>query len=164
MKNKLLKHMSIMLILALLLAGCAQKAPEESKTNPMQYISKEDLKSAIESESDEIIILDVRKVEDYDKGHIVGAFAADVDAANKGGDDAKGIEHLKAALKDATGNELGASSKKYALICYSGKSYAQKATDLLLEMGVSADQIYTLEGGMKDWTEAGDEYNNLITN
>ncbi len=160
MKNKALKLIPILLILSLLLVACGQA--QDTAANPMQYMGVEDLKASIESGSDDYIILDVRKVEDYKTSHIVGAFTADQDAANKGGDDATGIANLKTTLKEATGSEVGNAEDKYALVCYSGKSYAQKATDLMIEMGISKDQIYTVEGGMKAWEEAGDDYKGLL--
>ena len=132
----------------------------EEQANEMQYIEKEDLKEAVDS--NEYVILDARKVEDYEKAHIEGAYMADVDAANKGGDDEAGKESLKTALKEATGSETGNADDKYALVCYSGKSYAQKATDLMIEMGISKDQIYTLDGGMEEWEKGGDEYKELL--
>lgn len=187
--TKSLKLMSTVFVVSALLVGCGDKAEQsgadtgtgtetqtqtesgteketskenESKENEMKYIEKEELKEAIDSDSKEYIILDVRKAEDYNKAHVKGAYTADQDAANKGGDDAKGIENLKVALKEATGEETGNTDSKYALVCYSGKSYAQKATDLMLEMGISADQIYTLQGGMKAWESGGDEYKELL--
>ncbi len=179
MKNKSLKLMSIFLLLAVVLVGCGQAATETPATetpaaeapaapaesqapNEMQYVSPEDLKADIEAGSNDYIVLDVRKVADYETSHIKGAVTADVDAANKGGDDEAGIVSLKKGLTEATGSETGSADAKYALVCYSGKSYAQKATDLLIEMGVSADNIYTLEGGMKAWEGAGDDYNALL--
>ena len=71
-------------------------------------------------------------------------------------------EVLKTALKEATGSETGKDGIKYALVCYSGKSYAQKATDLMIEMGIPKENIYTLDGGMKDWEAGGDEYKALL--
>lgn len=135
---------------------------EKVKDQPMQYITDKDLKDSIDASSDEYVILDVRKLEDYEKGHIEGAYTADQDAANKGGDDEKGKENLRIALKEATGNETGSADKKYVLVCYSGKSYAQKGTDLMVEMGIPAENIYTLEGGMKAWEANGEEYKNLV--
>lgn len=161
MKNKSLKLMSVLLVLSLLLVGCGQAA-EETTTNPMQYVSVETLKEDIDTAASEYIILDVRKVEDFNISHIVGSVSGDVDAANKGGDDETGTANLKAALKEATGSETGNPGEKYALVCYSGKSYAQKATDLMVEMGISADQIYTVEGGMTAWEEGGDDYKGLL--
>jgi rhodanese-related sulfurtransferase len=164
MRNKSLKLVAVLLVLSLLLVACGKKVEPAATTNQMQYIVAEDLKESIEAESGDYVILDVRKIEDFNKGHIVGSFDADQDAANKGGDDAKGIENLKVALKSATGDEKGAEGTKYALVCYSGKSYAQKATDLMIQMGVPADSIFTLEGGMTAWEEAGDDYKNLLGN
>lgn len=140
----------------------AVAAPEATAPYPMKYMKPADLKAAIDAGSKEIIVLDVRKVEDYNKAHIVGAFMGDVDAANKGGDDAAGTASLKKALLAATGSETGKTGVKYALVCYSGKSYAQKATDLMIQMGVSANQIVTLEGGMKAWEAGGDDYKALL--
>ena len=173
-KRKSIKLISTALLLSVLLVGCGEKTEqtdagtgagtdsEVQKENEMKYIKMESLKDSIDSDSKEYVILDVRKIEDYDKAHIIDAYTADQDAANKGGDDAKGIENLKVALNEATGNEVGNPDSKYALVCYSGKSYAQKATDLMLEMGISADQIYTLEGGMKAWESGGDDYKGLL--
>ncbi|OLS02762.1 rhodanese-like domain-containing protein [Tissierella creatinophila] len=164
MKNKALKLMSILFVLTLVLVGCGKETdkPAGGETNTMKYISREDLKENIESKSDEYVILDARKVKDYDTSHIDGAYTADQDAANKGGDDEKGKENLKVALKEATGSETGNPDDKYALVCYSGKSYAQKATDLMIDLGISADQIYTLEGGMEAWEKGGEEYKALL--
>lgn len=161
MKKKLFKLLPALLILSLLLVACGQEADEGEVANEMKYVGIEDLKESIESEADDYVILDVRKAEDFDKSHIVGSFGADLDAA-KNGDNESGIKNLKEALKLATGEELGNPDDKYALICYSGKSYAQKGTDLMIEMGISADQIYTLEGGIGAWEKAGEEYKELL--
>ncbi|MFW5649269.1 MAG: rhodanese-like domain-containing protein [Candidatus Alkaliphilus sp. MAG34] len=161
MKNKSLKLILVLLVLSLLLAACGKKEEGTAGTDssPMQYIGAEDLKASIESDS--YIILDVRKAEDYNTSHIKGSYGADQDAA-KDGDDASGTANLKAALKGATGNETGNSDDKYVLVCYSGKVYAQTATDLMVKMGISKDNIYTLEGGIKAWNEAGDDYKALL--
>ena len=145
-------------MLSLLLAACGKKV-EETTTNPMQYIGIEVLKESIDS--GDYVLLDVRKAEDYNSSHIVGSYSADQDAA-KDGDDKEGTANLKAALNEATGSETGKTDDKYALICYSGKVYAQTATDLMIKMGISADKIYTLEGGMKAWDEGGNDYKELL--
>lgn len=160
MKNKSFKVLSVLLILMMVLVGCGQDTASE---NEMEYITKEDLKEDIDSGNGEYILLDVRQAEDYEEEHIEGAYLADQHEANKNGKDEIGVEHLEAALEEATGSKTGNEGDKYALMCYSGKSYAQKATDLLIDMDVSEDQIYTVEGGMKDWESGGDEYNQLLT-
>src|SRR5690554_1189944 len=122
-KNSLL--VSILFVMSLVLAACGNN---EEAANPMSYIGIEEVKQDIESGAGEYILLDNRKAEDYEDAHIKGAIMADVDAANKGGDDDAGIASLEAALLEATGNAAGDENAKYALLCYSGKSYAQKAT------------------------------------
>lgn len=162
MSNKFKKLIPILLLLSLVFVGCGQTATEtDADANPMQYVSVEDLKADVESGSSEFIMLDVRKAEDFDAAHLVGAYAADLDAA-KNGDAEDGTAKLEAALEEATGSPTGNDGEKYALICYSGKSYAQTATDLMVEMGISADQIYTVEGGMTAWEEGGDDYKALM--
>ncbi|SHJ58231.1 Rhodanese-related sulfurtransferase [Hathewaya proteolytica DSM 3090] len=161
-KNRLFKVIPMLVILSLsiVLVACGKKE-EVASNNPMEYVSIEQLKKSID-ETKEYVILDVRKIEDYKKSHIKGAFEADVDAANKGGDDKAGIASLEDGLLEATGSKTGKADAKYALICYSGKTYAQKATDLLIGMGVSKDKIFTLKGGMKAWEAGGSEYTDLL--
>ncbi len=127
----------------------------------MQYLKIEDLKADIDAAANGYVVVDVRKLEDYNKGHIKGSYTADLDAA-KNGDDQSGITNLKAALNEAVGSETGTPDSKYVLVCYSGKTYAQKGTDLLLEMGVAGSNIYTLEGGMKAWEGAGADFKSLV--
>lgn len=161
-KNKSLKLMPILLVLMLLLVACGGQEAEETAANPMQYITVEDLKESIDSGADDYIILDVRQAEDYDTSHISGSYLSDQHAANKDGDMETGTANMKAALQESTGSETGNDGDKYALVCYSGKSYAQAATDVMVDMGISADQIYTVEGGVEAWEEAGDEYKDLM--
>lgn len=147
------------------IVGCSNdnsktEKTEETTINEMQYIEKEDLKDAVGT--DKYVVLDARKTKDYEKSHIEGSYLADQDAANKGGDDEAGKANLKKALKEATGDESGKEGDKYALVCYSGQSYAQKATDLMIEMGIPKENIYTLDGGMKAWESGGEEYKELL--
>lgn len=175
MKRKLLLVVFSLLVGTFALTGCNQKegagngtsavANPEAKPaveNKMQYVSPEDLKNAIAAESDEYIILDARKVADYDENHIKGAYSVDQDSAVQDSKDEEGTANLKAGLNAATGSETGSSDKKYAIICYSGKRYAQKSTDLLIAMGVPSENIYTLEGGITAWNEGGDDYTALL--
>lgn len=99
------------------------------------------------------VILDARKVADYEKGHIAGAVSADVDGIFSGNKDAAAT-NVKAAV-DKYGKD-----KKYIVICYTGNKYAKAATGLLKNNGVENANIETLggddsmrsaAGGMKAW-------------
>lgn len=162
--KRLLSIISLIILASMLLVGCAgtaTKTEEATAENQMQYVKAEDVKKDIEGDG-QYLLLDVRKLEDYDKGHIKGSFASDMDKANKEGDKEDGVAKMKATLKEATGSETGKDDTKVVLVCYSGKSYAQAATDALVTIGFNKDNIYTLEGGMKDWEAAGDEYKALV--
>lgn len=99
------------------------------------------------------VILDARKVADYEKGHIAGAVSADVDGIFSGNKDAAAA-NVKAAV-DKYGKD-----KKYIVICYTGNKYAKAATGLLKNNGVENANIETLggddsmrsaAGGMQAW-------------
>lgn len=99
------------------------------------------------------VILDARKVADYEKGHIAGAVSADVDGIFSGNKDAA------AANVEAAVDKYG-KDKKYIVICYTGNKYAKAATGLLKNNGVENANIETLggddsmrsaAGGMKAW-------------
>jgi rhodanese-related sulfurtransferase len=128
----------------------------------MQYLSAADLKTDMESDAPAYLILDVRKAGDYAAGHIKNAVMADMDKA-KDGDNASGFANMKAALLAATGSETGQEDTQFVVICYAGRAYAQKGTDILVGMGVNPANIYTLEGGMNAWNKAGADYTALIT-
>ena len=140
-------------------------APEpekvKAKDTPMQYIKKEDLKLDLEAGGEGYVVIDCRKEADFAAEHIKGAYSADLDAA-KNGDYESGIKNLETAIDTAVGTEPANPDNKYVLVCYSGKSYAQQGTDLLIDLGVDGSNIYTLEGGMKAWTEAGDDFAGLL--
>lgn len=160
--KKTLSLVLILVILSTLMVGCTAKEEVIEKTNTMQYVELENLKESVDSGSNEYVIIDARKTADYEESHVVGAISADQHAANKEGDDATGTANLKTALNEATGNEMGTEDSQYVIICYSGNSYAQKATDLMIEMGIVGDNIYTLKGGMKAINEASDEYKSFL--
>ncbi len=125
----------------------SDSAAVEVKDVEMKYISADDVNANIAS--DDYLIVDVRKAADYEAGHIPGAVNADMDAA-KGGDNDSGIANMKAALGDPAEVD-----KKIVLVCYSGKSYAKAGTNILAALGANMDNVFTLEGGMKAWDEAG---------
>ena len=110
-------------------------------------ISAADLKADIDS-TQSYKLIDARKAADYATSHIVGAVSADMDCVVNGTDEATALANAKAAI---TGDS---ADQKYAIICYSGNRYAQKATEMLIKNGVDRANIVTLSGGMKGWTEA----------
>ena len=111
-------------------------------------ISAADLKADIDS-TQSYKLIDARKAADYATSHIVGAVSADMDCVVNGTDEATALANAKAAI---TGDS---ADQKYAIICYSGNRYAQKATEMLIKNGVDRANIVTLSGGMKKgWTEA----------
>lgn len=109
----------------------------------MEYITVEDFQKDLEN--DKYLILDLRKAEDYKKGHIPGAISADLDVVVSGNDIEKGNEVVKKATE---GND-----KEIVLVCYSGKKYAQAGTNALKALEADMSKVRTLEGGMKAWTE-----------
>lgn len=115
----------------------------------MQYITADELEAALGT--DEYLIVDTRAVADYEAGHIEGSISADMEAAAVDGDYDTGIDNMVAALQDATGSDTG-EGETLVIVCYSGKSYAQAATDILNALGADMDNVYTLEGGINGWT------------
>lgn len=108
----------------------------------MQYITVDDAFAVLEDDS--YIFFDVRKAADYQTSHIPGAEGYDMDAA-KEGDFAAGVATLNPAIKDL--------DKNIIVICYSGKRYAQAATNVLYALGYDMSKVFTLEGGYTAWTE-----------
>lgn len=153
---------------ALFIGACGQKeaAPaassESSSTSATQYTTKEEVKAELDAGTENYVLLDLRKAADFEAGHITGAYSADVDPAISDSDDATSTANLKAAIAAATGSEEGSADSKYILICYSGKKYAEKGTELMTTMGIDGSSIYTLEGGNNGWADAGEEYTNLM--
>ena len=119
----------------------------------MNYVSGAEVLSMLNSNSKDKVFIDLRKPADYKEGHIAGSISAPVNKAVDNNDYADAIAELTSALHDAVGNEVG-EGKDLILICYQGKKYAQAATDILNALGGDMDHVYTLEGGMKAWTEA----------
>ena len=110
-------------------------------TVAMQKISKETLKADIDG-TQAYKILDVRQAAKYAESHITGAVSADVDGAVTGADLTTATNNIKAAIKDDT------AATKYAVICNSGRSYAQAATEIMVKAGINGKNIFTLTGGM----------------
>ena len=109
----------------------------------MQYMTVEELHNVLGNE--DYTILDVRMSADYNTTCIPGAISADMDAA-KNGDFAAGVATMQVATRGLDENLV--------LVCYSGKRYAQAATNVLSALGYDMTKVYTLEGGYSAWTKA----------
>ena len=139
----------LVIVMALSLVACgasapaATEAPAEDNNVPMQYIKADEAKELLNS--DEYVFFDIRKAADSSANSIPGAQAWDMDAAKEGD-----AEAGKATMTKATEG----LDKKIILVCYSGKRYAQAATNALSAIGYDMSKVYTLEGGFTNWSEA----------
>ena len=122
-------------------AAASEEVTAPAEDVAMQYITPDDAQADLGN--GDYVYLDLRKAEDYQKGHIEGSINADMDAA-KDGDFGSGVENMEKALD-------GTNDKNLVLICYSGKRYAQAGTNVLSALGYDMSKVYTLEGGMKAW-------------
>ncbi len=108
----------------------------------MQYMTVEEASKVVETEG--YTFFDVRKAADYAASHIPGSLGYDMDAA-KEGDFNAGVGVMQGALRNMDDNIV--------IVCYSGKSYAQAATNVLSALGYDMTKVYTLEGGFTAWSE-----------
>ena len=133
---------------SLLYAG-GGKEKEEIQKDP-ERISPSTLHSMIE-EGKDFLLLDLRKSEDFEGGHISGAVNADMDAAVFG-DEEKGRETLQGVLLRETGSKTG-EGKTLVLACYTGNRYANAAVNILRKDGRDLSDVLILQGGNKAWKE-----------
>ena len=135
-------------VMALALIACGTTEAPATEAAPatadvaMQYITRDEAKTLLEN--DEYVFFDIRKAADSSANSIPGALAYDMDAAKEGD-----AEAGKATMTKATEG----LDKKIILVCYSGKRYAQAATNALSAIGYDMSKVYTLEGGFTGWSE-----------
>ena len=125
------------------------KAGVTELNTPMNYITAADLKAAIDANDDTKVIIDLRKDEDAQKSHIAGSIFANMDPAVSKLDYATAMSTMNEAISAA------GKDKDLVLVCYSGKKYAQAATDILNALGFDMTKVYTLEGGFTGWSDGG---------
>ena len=144
MKKIISLLLAIVMALSLVACGASAPAATEAADNnvPMQYIKADEAKELLNS--DEYVFFDIRKAADSSANSIPGAEAWDMDAAKEGD-----AEAGKATMTEATKG----LDKKIILVCYSGKRYAQAATNALSAIGYDMSKVYTLEGGFTNWSE-----------
>jgi rhodanese-related sulfurtransferase len=152
---------STAVLVAMLCVGCSgnsntnsdssSSSAETKKTEVSEYTMTEMTPADAQAKltDSNTVFLDVRKASDFNTSHIEGAVNADMDKA-KDGDNDNGIENMKKAISD---NNL--KNQDIILVCYSGKRYAQAATNILNYLGYDMSKVKTLEGGMKAWEAAG---------
>lgn len=104
------------------------------KLSPIKQISTQDLTFLMNRE--EGIALDIRKVKDFNAGHILDAVNTPSEKITKDG--VASLEKYK--------------DKPIIVICYAGVSAGQVANNLVKE-GFS--RVSVLKGGMNSWTGAG---------
>lgn len=140
------KTLSLLLALVMVLAlvACGQEKKDEAPAGDvaMKYMTADETVAVLGS--DGYTILDIRKAADYETAHITGAVSADMDAAVNGD-----AEAGKATMKAATEG----LDDTLILVCYSGKKYAQAATNALSANGYDMNKVFTLEGGFNNWSE-----------
>lgn len=96
-------------------------------------IGVEEAKRLIDSESDDIILLDVRSKEEYDAGHIEGALSVPI-----------------SELSNKT-EEVNTSEK---IVVYSANgSNSTIACDIIIKNG--SERVYNVFGGLNAWNESG---------
>ena len=120
------KIMMIVSILVLATVGIVLFTSDESE---ITKIDVETLQNRLENE--EITLLDVREVDEYEGGHIEGAVNAPLSSLN-----ATGLSYPK--------------DEPIYVICQSGNRSAQ-AAQLLQERGYT--EIYDISGGMIAWEQ-----------
>ena len=134
------------LVLALVLCGslvaCGSAPAAETGDAPMQYKTPAEAKELLED--DGYVFFDIRKAEDSSANSIPGAECWDMDAAKEGD-----AEAGKVTMTEATEG----LDKQIILVCYSGKRYAQAATNALTAIGYDMSKVWTLEGGFTAWSE-----------
>ena len=145
--NKRIISLLLVIVMALSLVACGGSSAPAATEAPaadvaMQYITADEAKELLNS--DEYVFFDIRKAADSSANSIPGALAYDMDAAKEGD-----AEAGKATMTEAT-KDL---DKKIILVCYSGKRYAQAATNALSAIGYDMSKVYTLEGGFTNWSE-----------
>ena len=148
--SKRIISLLLVIVMALSLVACgaapaapaATEAPAADNNVPMQYIKADEAKELLND--DAYVFFDIRKAADSSANSIPGALAYDMDAAKEGD-----AEAGKATMTEATKG----LDKKIILVCYSGKRYAQAATNALSAIGYDMSKVYTLEGGFTNWSE-----------
>jgi rhodanese-related sulfurtransferase len=107
-------------------------SPPESEPSQINEISPLELKARLDN-GDEVVVVDMRQVWEYQYGHIPGAL------------------HIFVNEIPARLNELP-QDKDIVLQCWHGNTSLQ-ATAYLIEQGWPASQVASLSGGIAGWVQ-----------
>lgn len=117
------KVIIVFAVLLLTLTGCG------NSSSTYKTVNMEEAKKMIETNAD-VIVLDVRTLEEFNEGHIPNALLYPVQEL------------------DQRWNELD-KSKTYLIVCRSGNR-SQTASDILIKNGFK--HVYNTSGGMNQWS------------
>uniref|UniRef100_A0A7S0NC97 Rhodanese domain-containing protein n=1 Tax=Hanusia phi TaxID=3032 RepID=A0A7S0NC97_9CRYP len=106
-------------------------------------MSTEDLQQLMEDQQQEVVILDVRRRDEFDVSHIKGAICA--------GEDGELVNI--AELTTSWSGDTSVKSKKIACYCSVGYRSARLAQKLLLEHGCKS--AFNVEGSIFKWANEG---------
>ncbi|MCE8423810.1 MAG: rhodanese-like domain-containing protein [Candidatus Methanoperedens sp.] len=125
------------LILLAIVAGCIASKPVEKMQE--QYIDINVTQAKDMIDRGEVFILDVRRQDEFDAGHINGATLLALQ-------DIPTQEELKNKLKELP------ADRKILVYCRSGVRSAE-ASGILIKNGFT--QVYNMKDGITGWTNAG---------
>ena len=120
--------------LLLLMSGCTPTEKKEPSENKIVALTPDDFKSTLASKPDAVLV-DVRTPDEFSEGIIEGAINIDFKDPSFG-------EKINGLDK----------SKPYFVYCLSGKRSGDAAKQM---DSLGFKTIYMLEGGYKDWKNAG---------
>ena len=127
-----MKHLAKLAILFLVL-GVGSISCQPEKKNDSSLLSPEELAA----KKGQVVLVDVRTPEEYASGHIDGAININIFDQN-----------FKQELEKLD------KSQAVSVYCKVGGRSA-KAANIMKEMGF--EEVYDLDGGIRNWTEAGME-------
>ena len=130
MKRKNFAAWALLLFLIVPLAGCSSREEDTMNTVSYQQITAKEAKSMMDEQPD-AVILDVRKQDEYDAGHIPGAVLLTVGTINE----------------ETAASVIPEKDTVVLVYCRSGNR-SKTASQALADLGYT--QIYEF-GGIKDW-------------
>ena len=113
-------------------------------------ITKEVLKKELaKGEASKVTVIDVRDAEAYANGHIPGAVSAPLKDEKGDLDDAAAKAVISKAVKTNP-------NKLYAVCCYTGNKYANRAKEVMTLLGMDENKHLCIDGGYTKWAETED--------